>query len=89
MLNIDDVTLYRTFDGLADNTATLLSVYPNPSNGTVAIEGTGKLFVTNALGQQMFTCDIENQTTLALPVGLYFIRLESEKGVSVNKLVVK
>ena len=89
MLNIDDVTLYRTYDGLADNTTTLLSVYPNPSNGTVAIEGTGKLFVTNALGQQMLTRDIENQTTLALPVGLYFIRLESEKGVSVNKLVVK
>ena len=89
MLNIDDVMLYRTYDNMADNTTTMLSVYPNPSEGAVMIEGTGRLVVTNALGQQMLTRYIENQTTLALPVGLYFIRLENEKGVSVNKLVVK
>lgn len=89
MLNIDDVMLYRTYDGLADNPATLLSVYPNPSNGAVIIEGTGKLIVTNALGQQMLTCDIDKQTTLTLPVGLYFIRVENKESVSVNKLIVK
>ena len=89
MLNIDDIMLYRTYDHVANNTITTLSVYPNPSEGNVIIEGTGKLIVTNALGQQMLTRDIENQTILALPAGLYFIRLENEKGVSVNKLVVK
>ena len=89
MLNIDDITLYRTYSSLNDNTTTMLSVYPNPAEGAVIIEGTGKLLVTNALGQQMLSRDIENQTTLTLPVGLYFIRLENEKGVFVNKLVVK
>ena len=89
MLNIDDVMLYRTYDGLTDTPTTLLSVYPNPSNGAAVIEGTGKLIVINALGQQMLNRDIDKQTTLNLPVGLYFIRLENKEGVSVNKLVVK
>ena len=89
MLNIDDVMLYRTYDNLADNATTKLSVYPNPSAGAVMIEGTGRLVVTNALGQQILIRDIDDRTTLTLPIGLYFVRLENEKGVSVNKLVVK
>ena len=89
MLNIDDIMLYRTYNGLTDNTTTLLSVYPNPSEGDAIVEGTGKLLVINALGQQILSRDIDDQTTLTLPAGLYFIRLENENGVSVNKLVVK
>ena len=89
MLNIDDIMLYRTYNGLIDNTTTLLSVYPNPSEGDAIVEGTGKLLVINALGQQILSRDIDDQTTLTLPAGLYFIRLENENGVSVNKLVVK
>lgn len=89
MLNIDDIMLYRTYNGLADNSTTLLSVYPNPSEGDAIVEGTGKLLVINALGQQILSHDIDDQTTLTLPAGLYFIRLENENGVSVNKLVVK
>ena len=67
----------------------LLKVYPNPSEGAVTVEGTGRLIVVNALGQQVLTCDIDGQTTLTLPSGLYFVRMEGEKGVSVNKVVVK
>ena len=89
MLNIDDVMLYRTYDNLADNTTIKLSVYPNPSAGAVMIEGTGKLVVTNALGQQILVRDIDDRTSLTLSIGLYFVRLENENGVSVNKLVVK
>jgi hypothetical protein len=89
MLNIDDIMLYRTYNGLTDNTTTLLSVYPNPSEGDAIVEGTGKLLVINALGQQILSRDIDDQTTLTLPAGLYFIRLENGNGVSVNKLVVK
>ena len=68
---------------------TLLKVYPNPSEGAVTVEGTGKLMVVNALGQQVLTRDIDGQTTLTLPSGLYFVRMEGEKGVSVNKVVVR
>lgn len=71
------------------NKESLLKVYPNPSEGAVTIEGTGRLMVMNLLGQQVLTRDVDGQTTLTLPSGLYFVRLEGEKGVSVNKLVVK
>ena len=67
----------------------LLKVYPNPSDGAVMIEGTGKLIVVNTLGQQILSRDIDGQTTLNLPSGLYFVRMETETGVFVNKLVVK
>ena len=67
----------------------LLKVYPNPSDGAVMIEGTGKLIVVNTLGQQILSRDIDGQTTLTLPSGLYFVRMETETGVYVNKLVVK
>lgn len=89
MLNIDDIMLYRTYDDVAERTSTMLSVYHNPSEGEVVVEGTGKLIVTNVFGQQMPNRDIDKQTTLNLPFGLYFIRLENKEGVSVSKFVVK
>lgn len=67
----------------------LMEVYPNPSEGAVMIEGTGKLTIVNALGQQVLARSVNGQTTLNLPSGLYFIRLENERGTCVNKLVVK
>ena len=67
----------------------LLKVYPNPSEGAVMIEGTGKLTIMNTLGQQVLTRNIDGQTTLNLPSGLYLIRMENETGMYVNKLVVK
>lgn len=67
----------------------LLKVYPNPSEGTAIVEGSGKLMVVNALGQLVLSRDVDGQTTLTLPSGLYFVRMESERGISVNKLVVK
>lgn len=67
----------------------LLKVYPNPSEGAVMIEGTGKLTVMNTLGQQVLIRDIDGQTTLNLSSGLYLIRMENETGTYVSKLVVK
>jgi hypothetical protein len=67
----------------------LLKVYPNPSEGTTIVEGSGKLMVVNTLGQLVLTRNVDGQTTLTLPAGLYYVRLESTKGVIVNKLVVK
>ncbi len=67
----------------------LLKVYPNPSDGTAIVEGSGKLMVVNTLGQLVLSRDVDGQTSLTLPSGLYFVRLEGEKGISVNKLVVK
>jgi hypothetical protein len=67
----------------------LLKVYPNPATGTAIVEGVGRLVIVNVLGQQVLTCHVDGQTTLALPAGLYFIRLENENGISISKLLVK
>jgi hypothetical protein len=85
---IDDYNL-AAIDEYPEQGESLLKVYPNPSEGVVMIEGTGKLTIVNALGQQVLTRDIDGQTTLSLPSGLYLIQMQNEKGAYVNKLVVK
>lgn len=60
-------------------------VYPNPSKGRVTVEGTGRMTVTNALGQTFMVKEIEGQTTIELPRGLYFVKL----GSAVQKIVVE
>ncbi len=60
-------------------------IYPNPSNGAFTVEGTGNLRITNLLGQEILTKEIAGQTTIELPTGVYFLRLN---GV-VRKVVVE
>lgn len=67
----------------------LLKVYPNPSKGFVTIEGIGRLRIVNTLGQKVLESDIEGQTTITLPAGLYFVLLGTEKHCSMEKLVVQ
>ena len=67
----------------------LLRVYPNPSTGPVMLEGTGQYTVTNTFGQRIAMGDINGETTLVLPTGLYFVRLENGKGSCVRKIIVK
>lgn len=60
-------------------------VYPNPSRGCVTIEGTGRLTITNLLGQMVLTKDINGMETIELPRGVYFVKLNG----SVQKVVVE
>lgn len=60
-------------------------VYPNPSYGSFTVEGQGQLVVTNALGQTILTREVDGQTTIGIPQGLYFAKL----GGSVKKVVVE
>lgn len=73
----------------SDKTENVLKVFPNPAAGAVTVEAVGRLSVLNSLGQQLLSRDVDGQTTLNLPAGLYFIRLQNEKGCCVSKLVVK
>jgi len=61
------------------------SVYPNPAHGTFTVEGTGEMTVSNVLGQIILTKEIDGQTIVALPQGLYFVKL----GGAVRKIVVE
>jgi hypothetical protein len=60
-------------------------VYPNPTNGIFTVEGTGHLSVMNLLGQEILTQEVEGQTTLELPQGIYFVRM----GDVTRKVVVE
>ena len=52
-----------------------LKVFPNPSNGVFTVEGTGNLRITNLLGQEILTKEINGPTTIELPTGVYFVQL--------------
>lgn len=67
----------------------LLTVYPNPCEGSTLVKGKGRLTIMNALGQLILTCDIDGETALTLPSGLYLVRLENENGCSFIKVVSK
>lgn len=79
--------VFGAFTGVDEN-QDLMRVYPNPSAGVVTVEGTGRLVVVNTLGQQVLSCVVDGQATINLPVGLYFVHMENEKGSSVSKLLV-
>jgi hypothetical protein len=66
-------------------TAKDIRVYPNPSDGVVTVEGTGRLTVLNTLGQIVKELDIEGQATMKLPRGMYFVRLNG----ATQKVVVR
>ena len=60
-------------------------VYPNPANGVFTVEGTGILRITNVLGQEIMSKEIDGKETVELPRGVYFVQLN---GV-VRKIVVE
>ena len=68
-----------------------VSVYPNPTGGIVNInaEGIQNIIVMNALGQKVFET-VENQINLSqFGTGLFVLRIETERGVSVQRIMVR
>ena len=61
------------------------NLYPNPAQGRFTVEGTGRMTVSNLLGQVVLVKEIDGQTTVALPRGMYFVKLGNET----RKIVVE
>ena len=61
------------------------NVYPNPAQGRFTVEGRGRMTVSNLLGQVVLVKEIDGQTTVALPRGMYFVKLCNET----RKIVVE
>ena len=89
-----DITLYREWDGVADNNLVTMSLYPNPATDMLQVESTERIEqyevydITGALvrrdfvGHNAFNLDIE-----ALSVGTYLLKLTSESGVQTRRFV--
>ena len=70
---------------IADRSELVFTIYPNPAQGRFTVEGAGRMTVSNLLGQVLLIKEIDGQTTVALPRGMYFVRLN---GVT-QKIVVE
>ena len=84
------INVHVTTDGIEEITDDI-SVYPNPTNGIVNIkaEGIKNIVVMNSLGQKVFET-VENQIDLSqFGNGLFMLRIETENGVSVQRIMVR
>ncbi len=73
-----------TSDGIEENHTTT-SIYPNPSDGQVIIEGSGNISIFNTLGQLVLTKEVVEKETITLDKGIYFIHRNGQT----EKLIVK
>ncbi|MBR0177101.1 MAG: T9SS type A sorting domain-containing protein [Bacteroidales bacterium] len=71
--------------GLGEKENKFFNLYPNPTTGRVTIEGTGRLTITNTLGQTVLTRDITDTETIDLPMGVWFVKLDG----ATRKVVVE
>lgn len=72
-----------------------VSVYPNPSNGSLSIKNTGthileKAEIFSVKGQKVkeFKLINNNLNITSLQSGLYFLKLKSDRGSAIKKIIV-
>ena len=91
------VTLHLTLHvGIGDHSANNITLYPNPTRGTVQIRNSGSnilsVTVFDASGRMLNTVNVNDHTAAidlsGYAVGTYFLRIMTENGV-VTKRVVK
>ncbi len=78
---------------IEENTATLFSIYPNPTNGVLTINSASTISditVYNNLGQLLLTSEKTDQVDISsLSDGIYFVKIKAENGQTETKKVVK
>ena len=55
--------------------STAINVYPNPTDGVITVEGVGHLTVINTLGQTVKELELDGRTTMELPRGVFFAKI--------------
>jgi hypothetical protein len=72
------------------------SVFPNPSSGMINLEikatsvKSGMLFITDIAGRLILAKEIDSNTTIELAQqGVYFIKLQTENGAVVKKVIIE
>ena len=96
MLNVDDITLYRTYDQVADHGTEAVTVYPNPAVERLCVvsdeaveqvevyDMTGALLLRQAASGSKFSIDVH-----ALPAGVYLLTLRTKDKVTPQRFVKK
>lgn len=88
-------TIVEDCTGFPENGEDFITVFPNPTNGQVRIEGENlrHIIIYNAIGQQVYNRETSNDVFEYdfhnHKEGLYLIRIETESGVAVKKVLVE
>ena len=88
-------TVKLTSTGLVEFNQVNIRIYPNPSQGIFNLsgfDGNAQITVLNTYGEEIIHDKLTLPGTLDLtgkPDGVYFIRIESNKGMFFEKLIVK
>ena len=92
--NRDLVAHFMHTEGIDEQTANV-SLYPNPTQGEVTLEGEGlqSIRIMNAFGQTIYNAKVEgNQVRIDLSQmakGIYMMHIDAEGGQAVRKIVVE
>ena len=73
------------YDAVEEPNTLSFEVWPNPTQGRFIVEGKGRMTITNALGQTLFSREIDGKESIALPQGLYFVKI----GNTTRKVIVE
>ena len=73
-----------------------ISIYPNPSDGQLVIEGTQNIIrieIIDLLGKQIFSANLKNQPAINLSLnattGVYFVRLYDGQKIFNKKIFIE
>lgn len=80
--------------GIDSATDKYIRVYPNPSNGlfNIQLDRSAEVRIVNILGQEVYSASLTtgiNGVQLNVPAGSYFVRIKSDRGESVVKILIQ
>lgn len=76
---------FSTEDAIEEAENTAFDVWPNPAQGRFTVNGQGSMTITNTLGQTIITKEIDGEESIALPRGLYVVKI----GNATRKVIVE
>ena len=73
------------YDAVNEENTCNFNVSPNPAQGRFTVNGQGSMTITNTLGQTIITKEIDGEESIALPRGLYVVKI----GNATRKVIVE